>query len=138
MLKWAQIPAWDDNYIYLVHDDKEAVVIDPTEADPVIDFLNDNNLKLNRIINTHHHPDHISGIDELVHKYKITVSCSKYDKNRVPHASIFFEPNFETSGRTRWHVAMRASNIYGYSLYVPYIFHICFLNMFHIFSLVCF
>lgn len=93
MLNWAQIPAWDDNYIYLVHDDKEAVVIDPTEADPVIDFLNDNNLKLNRIINTHHHPDHISGIDDLVHKYKVTVSCSKYDKNRVPHASIFFEPN---------------------------------------------
>lgn len=100
MLKWAQIPAWDDNYIYLVHNAKEAVVIDPTEAEPVIDFLEDNQLTLNRIINTHHHPDHIGGISELVNKYSVSVSCSDYDKNRVPHASIFFKPedSFEVLG----------------------------------------
>lgn len=91
MLNWAQIPAWDDNYIYLLYNDKEALVIDPTEADPVIDFLEKNQLKLNRIINTHHHPDHIGGIDELVKKYQVSVSCSQHDKQRVPHASIFFQ-----------------------------------------------
>ena len=36
------------------------------------------------------------------------------------------------------HLSFYIMNIYGYSLYIPYIFHICFLDMFHVFSFVCF
>ena len=61
------IPCLADNYAYIINDvDSKIVgVIDPSEAPPVIAFLKKKNLKLNYILNTHHHFDHIGGNVEL-------------------------------------------------------------------------
>ena len=61
------IPCLTDNYAYIINDvnSKKVGVIDPSEASPVISFLKKQNLKLNYILNTHHHFDHIGGNVEL-------------------------------------------------------------------------
>ena len=61
------IPCLSDNYAYIINDSnsKTIGVVDPSEAQPVITFLEKKNLKLNFILNTHHHFDHIGGNIEL-------------------------------------------------------------------------
>ena len=56
------IPAFSDNYIWLIHDHQNAIVIDPGDAQPVLAFLNQHPLKLVAILITHHHADHIGGV----------------------------------------------------------------------------
>ena len=57
------IKALSDNYIYVLHNDinKQTAVIDPGEAQPVIELLEKKDWKLSHIFNTHHHEDHIGG-----------------------------------------------------------------------------
>ena len=59
------IKAFSDNYIWCIHDGKNAVVVDPGDAKPVQKYLATNNLTLIAILVTHHHPDHIGGIESL-------------------------------------------------------------------------
>ncbi len=59
------VPALSDNYIYVIHWEHKAIVIDPADAAPVWDFLLENDLKLTHILNTHHHADHIGGNQRL-------------------------------------------------------------------------
>jgi len=62
------IPQLKDNYSYLVYSNvkKLAVVIDPADAMPIIEFIKDNNIILSGILITHHHADHTSGINDLL------------------------------------------------------------------------
>ena len=62
-LEITPIPCLADNYAYIVYDNisKSVGVIDPSESSPIISFLKKQNLKLNYILNTHHHFDHIGG-----------------------------------------------------------------------------
>ena len=55
------IPCLTDNYAYIINDNTSKIVgvVDPSEASPVITFLKKKNLRLNFILNTHHHHDHI-------------------------------------------------------------------------------
>ncbi|MES2245133.1 MAG: hydroxyacylglutathione hydrolase [Pseudomonadota bacterium] len=59
------IPAFDDNYLWLLHDGRRAVVVDPGDAQPVLRMLQDRQLQLESILVTHHHPDHTGGVDVL-------------------------------------------------------------------------
>jgi hydroxyacylglutathione hydrolase len=59
------LPALVDNYIWLLHDGRQAVVVDPGEAHPVMQALQDLGLQLHAILVTHHHHDHVDGVDEL-------------------------------------------------------------------------
>ncbi|MDI1239108.1 MAG: hydroxyacylglutathione hydrolase [Polaromonas sp.] len=59
------IPAFDDNYLWLLHDGRRAVVVDPGDAQPVLRMLQDRQLQLESILVTHHHPDHTGGVDAL-------------------------------------------------------------------------
>lgn len=59
------IPAFEDNYLWLLHDGRRAVVVDPGDAQPVLRMLQDRQLQLESILVTHHHPDHIGGVDAL-------------------------------------------------------------------------
>ena len=59
------LPAFSDNYIWMLHDGQRAVVVDPGESAPVIKALDSHGLELAAILVTHHHADHVGGIDEL-------------------------------------------------------------------------
>lgn len=60
------VRAFSDNYIWVIHNRRYAAVVDPGDADPVHDFLAQNNLTLCGILITHHHADHTGGITDLV------------------------------------------------------------------------
>jgi hydroxyacylglutathione hydrolase len=59
------LPAFTDNYIWLLHDGSQAIVVDPGEAAPVERALDEHGLKLAAIVVTHHHNDHVGGVDAL-------------------------------------------------------------------------
>ena len=65
MLKVEPISAFSDNYIWLLHNDSDAFVIDPGDATPVLAALSEQNLSLAGILITHHHFDHVGGIAAL-------------------------------------------------------------------------
>ena len=54
------IPAFSDNYIWLVREGRNAAVVDPGDAAPVLAYLDREGLTLTAIVNTHHHGDHAS------------------------------------------------------------------------------
>ena len=84
------IPCLKDNYSYLIIDEKKniACVIDPSEADPVIEYLEGNKIELKFILNTHHHYDHVGGNQELKKKYGAGEIGYKDDKERIPSIDI--------------------------------------------------
>ena len=108
-----------DNYSYLIIDEtnNNACVIDPSESEPIINFVKNNNIKLKYILNTHHHYDHIGGNIQLKKKYDSRVVGFKNDKARIPGIDILLEDdqiwkenNFEAKiyhipGHTSGHIA---------------------------------
>jgi hydroxyacylglutathione hydrolase len=95
MLEVEILPAWEDNYIFIIHNNKEAYIVDPTCADTCINFIENRKLKPIAILNTHHHPDHIGGNPKLIEKYGLEAYCSEYDKDRVPGAKHLLKENDE-------------------------------------------
>ncbi len=59
------IPAFDDNYLWKLDDGQRALIVDPGDAAPVLQALQDRQLQLESILVTHHHPDHTGGVDAL-------------------------------------------------------------------------
>ena len=59
------IPAFNDNYLWLLHDGQRALIVDPGDASPVLQALRDRHLDLESILVTHHHADHTGGINAL-------------------------------------------------------------------------
>ncbi|MDA8521203.1 hydroxyacylglutathione hydrolase [Acidovorax sp. NCPPB 4044] len=59
------LPAFTDNYIWMLHDGRSAIVVDPGEAGPVLQALQHHDLALQAILVTHHHGDHVGGVAEL-------------------------------------------------------------------------
>ncbi|CAH0534198.1 Hydroxyacylglutathione hydrolase GloB [Vibrio stylophorae] len=73
MLSVTAIPAFSDNYIWLIENDrKQAVIVDPGDAAPVLEFLEHQRLQLAAILVTHHHHDHTDGIAALVAQHPNT------------------------------------------------------------------
>lgn len=64
-MKLLPLPAFSDNYIWMLHDGHEALVVDPGDAAPVREALRDMRLLLRTILVTHHHGDHTGGVAEL-------------------------------------------------------------------------
>lgn len=69
------IPAFNDNYLWLFRADgtRECGIVDPGDAAPVLQALQDNDLTLAAIFITHHHGDHTGGISRLLQEYDVPV-----------------------------------------------------------------
>lgn len=65
MLTLHPIPAFMDNYIWALHDGHRCLIVDPGDATPVMQWLDDNQLQPCAILITHHHPDHVGGLKTL-------------------------------------------------------------------------
>tara|TARA_B100001057_G_scaffold320394_1_gene320666 strand:- start:498 stop:1217 length:720 start_codon:yes stop_codon:yes gene_type:complete len=118
------IKCLQDNYSYLIIDqsNQSACVIDPGESIPIINFIKNNNIKLNYILNTHHHYDHIGGNLELKKKYQSKIVAFEKDKNRIPDVDILVKDNqvwkvdnfeakiYHIPGHTSGHIAFHFFN----------------------------
>ncbi|MBV6625077.1 MAG: hydroxyacylglutathione hydrolase [Rivularia sp. (in: Bacteria)] len=115
-----RLPALSDNYIFLLYDDKQniAAVVDPAEAKPVLNKLQELKAELIAIFNTHHHYDHVGGNQDLIKKFpQLTVYGGSSDKGRIPGQQVFLEDGDRVSfsnrtgevlfvpGHTRAHIA---------------------------------
>ena len=86
------IPCLKDNYAYLLRapGSDVAVVVDPSEAAPVLAELQRLGVKLGAILATHHHLDHVGGNAELAEKFPgIGVYASVNDRGRIPAQTAF-------------------------------------------------
>lgn len=116
------IAAFDDNYIWLIRDDRHAAAIDPGDADPVLSYLREHSLQLVAILNTHHHPDHTGGNAELASRFPVTVygpareGIAKVTWPVAEGETVFLPPLalqlsvLDIPGHTAGHVAYYGSN----------------------------
>jgi hydroxyacylglutathione hydrolase len=117
MIEIVPLSAFKDNYIWTLRAGKFAAVVDPGEALPVKKYLAQEGLTLAAILATHHHPDHVGGIEELVSLAKVPVFGPKGepipalthpvgqdDKVEIPALEASFSV-LDIPGHTRAHVA---------------------------------
>lgn len=107
MLHISPIPAFDDNYIWLLHHKSHAVVIDPGDAQVVIETLEKNNLTLSAILITHHHYDHIDGVAKLIEQTGARAYAPKYENFAFEHTAlaendVIHLPEIDESFRVMW------------------------------------
>ncbi len=86
--------AFKDNYIWVIEDKNAqlAWVVDPGDAQPVIDYLRAVNIELSGILITHHHADHAGGVDELVRIWK-NISVYGFSQKTVPGVTHVVKEN---------------------------------------------
>ena len=112
MLSITPIPAFQTNYIWAItsaFSPGKAVIVDPGEAAPILDYLRSNNLELTAILITHHHPDHTGGVKEILQHYDCPVYAGS--KETSAKASHRLEDGEEFS--------IEALNLHFTALHVP-------------------
>jgi hydroxyacylglutathione hydrolase len=67
------VPAFNDNYLWLIHDGQHAAAVDPGDATPIMAALKAHNLTLAAILLTHHHADHVGGVQNLLQHANVPV-----------------------------------------------------------------
>lgn len=88
------LPALSDNYIFLLHDQvhNTAAVVDPADAKPVLQKLEEWGATLIAIFNTHHHADHVGGnLKLLEHFPEAIVYGGAADQGRIPQQHVFLQ-----------------------------------------------
>ena len=116
MIKVEIVNCLKDNFSYIIHNNDEAIVIDPSESRPIDQLLEKLKLKLKYILNTHHHLDHVDGNLSLKEKYNCKIIGFEDDSKKIPgidiclkNEEIFSEKNFKfkvyhTPGHTLGHI----------------------------------
>ena len=127
MLDLITIPCLKDNYAYLIRDPEsgQCAVVDVPDAIPVLETLQERGWKLNMILITHHHSDHIDGVPRLAEATGAAVLGARKDSHRLPNldrslaegdrVQIGAETGvvIDVSGHTMGHIAFHfpASNL---------------------------
>jgi len=118
------VPCLQDNYSFVVRDTETdtVAVIDPSEFEPINNFIEKKFNKVDYIFNTHHHFDHTGGNLDLQKKYKVKIVGSKKDAKKIPGINIKLSDNenfrfgnvdFKTllvPGHTSGHICLYAKN----------------------------
>jgi hydroxyacylglutathione hydrolase len=73
MVQIHPVPAFEDNYLWVAEDGRHAAAVDPGDEDPVQAFLEARGLTLTAILVTHHHLDHVGGVEALAARWKCEV-----------------------------------------------------------------
>ena len=113
------LPAFRDNYIWLLRHGATATVVDPGDAAPVLRYLADEGLTLAAILITHHHSDHVGGVDALLAAHPVPVYGPAREDiasitrrvgggDRVSVAGVEFQV-IDVPGHTAGHVAYYAA-----------------------------
>lgn len=97
------IPAFADNYIWVLHDGQQALVVDPGESSGVQHWLHQNGLRLDTILITHHHADHTGGVAALCEATGARVVGPALEKLPVPVKGVRGGDQLELLG---WHVSV--------------------------------
>ena len=119
MLNIQTIPCLNDNYSYILHEETSNLigVIDPSEFGIIDKIISSKYKKIDYILNTHHHFDHVGGNKELKKKYNSKIVAYEKDKKRIPGADILINENKDfnfgksifkillTPGHTTGHIA---------------------------------
>jgi len=117
-LEITAIPAFQDNYIWLLSaGGTTCAIVDPGQAGPVLEVLDETGLDLRYVLLTHHHPDHIGGVAALLDKYPAKVMgpadqripvvhqvCSDGDHVSLPELDVEFSV-ISVPAHTRSHIA---------------------------------
>ena len=82
------VRAFRDNYIWLMAQEGHAVIVDPGDARPVLEYLGRNALQLSAILVTHHHDDHIGGIPTLLRERSVPVYAPRNEGFDFPHQPV--------------------------------------------------
>ncbi|MFN3700274.1 MAG: hydroxyacylglutathione hydrolase [Alphaproteobacteria bacterium] len=117
------LPILKDNYAYIItFENGQTAVIDPGEAAPVIDFLEAHDLKLDLIINTHHHGDHIAGNAALKERYHCPLAAPLKEADKIGEVDLPLAEGhdltfggergiiIETPGHTLGHICLHYPN----------------------------
>jgi hydroxyacylglutathione hydrolase len=111
------VPAFKDNYLWLIHDGANAAVVDPGDAGPILEALRANGLRLTAILLTHHHADHTGGVPALLAQFQVPVYGPKNDGiaavthplaegDRITVPGLDLELSvLDVPGHTRGHIA---------------------------------
>ena len=111
------VPAFKDNYLWLIHDGVHAAVVDPGDGAPILDALRANGLLLTAILLTHHHADHIGGVPDLLAHRRVPVFGPRHDGiaavtdplgegDRITVPGLDLELSvLDVPGHTRGHIA---------------------------------
>lgn len=116
-LRVLAVPAFKDNYLWLIHDGTHAAAVDPGDAAPILDALARQKLTLAAILLTHHHADHVGGVPRLLQHTKVpvfgpkndgidavTVPLAEGDRIDLPGLPLQLSV-FDVPGHTRGHIA---------------------------------
>lgn len=92
------LPAFTDNYIWMLHDGCDAVVVDPGDAAPVAAALDERHLSLAAILVTHHHGDHVGGVDALRPRLRGPVYGPRHERIPAPFTPLADGDTIEVLG----------------------------------------
>jgi hydroxyacylglutathione hydrolase len=123
MMQVHAVPAFQDNYLWVLAEGRHAAVVDPGDAAPVEAFLAEHGLELCAILATHHHADHVGGVGALVSHWKCPVFGPAHDgvagldrklvegdRIEVPGLGIEFGV-LDVPGHTAGHIAYAAEGM---------------------------
>jgi hydroxyacylglutathione hydrolase len=123
MLAIHAVPAFKDNYIWMLVDGGRAAAVDPGDDAPVEEFLARSGLTLSAVIATHHHADHVGGLPALVERWKcptfgparevaaeLTRRLAEGERFEVPGIGIELEA-IDIPGHTAGHIALTGAGL---------------------------
>ena len=113
MLNIIPISAFQDNYIWIIENGKHAAAVDPGDAEPVISALKKRGLELTTILITHHHMDHIGGVNDLIREFAPEIYAPAKEQYHFPHIAVH---DNQTINIPKLNLSLKVMDVGGHTL----------------------